>query len=255
MPKRIVSLDYCTDQFVLKLADRDQIAALSPDADRKFSYMRDAARGAPKVRAAAEEVMALKPDLVVRYYGGGSAMGDLLQRAGIPVVQLGVAEGLDGVRHNVRQMANAFGHPKRGEALIAQMDQRIAAAGLHPTGLFALYMSQGGVIAGAGTPVDEMLHAAGLKNFTQTPGWTPIPLEALAYHQPDIVAGAFFGSAGKPAAIWSAARHPVAQRQLTERPSVMLDGAATACGGWFIADAIEALSATARSAKVAKANP
>ncbi|PZU18112.1 MAG: iron ABC transporter substrate-binding protein, partial [Citromicrobium sp.] len=30
-PRRIVSLDYCADQYVLKFADREDILALSPD--------------------------------------------------------------------------------------------------------------------------------------------------------------------------------------------------------------------------------
>ena len=31
-PMRIVSLDYCADQYVLKLVDRERILAVSPDA-------------------------------------------------------------------------------------------------------------------------------------------------------------------------------------------------------------------------------
>ena len=46
-PMRIVSLDYCSDQYVLKLADPDQILAVSPDAEASFSFMRDAAGGVP----------------------------------------------------------------------------------------------------------------------------------------------------------------------------------------------------------------
>lgn len=33
----IVSLDYCADQFVLALADREQILALSKDAERALA--------------------------------------------------------------------------------------------------------------------------------------------------------------------------------------------------------------------------
>ncbi|MCC6788878.1 MAG: ABC transporter substrate-binding protein, partial [Hyphomonadaceae bacterium] len=44
-PRRIVSLDYCADQFVLALADREQVAALSVGARRDDSYFRDRAQG------------------------------------------------------------------------------------------------------------------------------------------------------------------------------------------------------------------
>ncbi len=63
-PMRIVSLDYCADQYVLKLVEPQRILALSPDAEKSFSYMREAARALPKVRPRAEDVLVLKPDLV-----------------------------------------------------------------------------------------------------------------------------------------------------------------------------------------------
>jgi iron complex transport system substrate-binding protein len=245
-PQRIVSLDYCADQFVLKLADRDQIAALSPDATLRFSYMRAEAQGVSQVQPSLENILARKPDLVIRVYGGGPQIVDRLAVSGVPVVQMGAVEGFEGVRANIRQMAQAFGHPDRGDRLIAQMDARLKAASENPTHKRVLYVSQGGVVGGRGTPVDEMIEAAGLKNFEQREGWMGLPLESLAYAQPDFVIGAFFGDAGKPAAIWSAARHPVAQRLMSGPSSIQIDGAATACGGWFVADAVEAMSRAAR---------
>lgn len=248
LPQRIVSLDYCADQFALKLADRDQIAALSPDATFRFSYMRAEAKGMPMVRPSLEDVLAKKPDLVIRFYGGGAQIADRLAASGVPVVQMGAAEGFDGVRANIRQMAAAFGHPERGERLIAEMNAKLQAAGKNPSRRRVLYLSQGGVVGGRGTPVDEMIEAAGLRNFEQREGWTSLPLESLAYAQPDSVVGAFFGAAGKPAAIWSASRHPVAQRLIGGPNSIQIDGSTTACGGWFVTDAVEAMSRAARSA-------
>ena len=246
-PRNIVSLDYCADQFALKLADRSQIAALSPDAGLRFSYMRAEAKGVPFVRPSLEDVLAKKPDLVIRYYGGGLQIAGRLAASGIPVIQMGAAEGFDGVRANITQMARAFGHPERGVRLIDHMNARLKAAGENPTHKRALYLSQGGVVAGRGTPVDEMMRAAGLQNFEERDGWTTLPLESLAFARPDFLIGAFFGDAGKPAAIWSASRHPVAQRLMQNGASIEVDGAATACGGWFVADAVEAMSRAARS--------
>ena len=248
LPKRIVSLDYCADQFALKLADRDQIAALSLDAGLRFSYMRAEAQGLPLVRPSLEDVLATKPDLAIRFYGGGPQIVERLAASDIPVVQMSGAEGFDGVRANITQMAEAFGHPERGRDLIAAMDAQLRAAGENPTNKSALYLSQGGVVAGRGTSVDEMIRAAGLQNFEGRNGWTTLPLEGLAFSQPDFVIGAFFGEAGKPAAIWSASRHPVAQRLMKNGASIQVDGAATACGGWFVADAVRAMSEAARSA-------
>ena len=47
--------------------------------------------------------------------------------------------------------------------------------------------------------------------------------------------------------MWSASQHPIARQLLETRETVALDGAWTACGGWFILDAIEALAEEAGS--------
>ena len=97
--QRIVSLDYCADQYVLKLADREQILAISPDAVKDFSYMQDAAVGVPTVRPVAEDVLILKPDLIVRTYGGGPNAAAFFKRAGVPVLQVGWAKQIRVRRH------------------------------------------------------------------------------------------------------------------------------------------------------------
>ena len=240
--RRIVSLDYCADQYVLKLADRDRILALSPDAGQDFSYMRAAAVGVPRVAPRAEDVLVLEPDLVVRSYGGGPGAAGLLRRAGVPVLQLDYADSIAGVRAGVVKVASGLGVPARGEAIAATMGRRLAALRTHPGGGEALYMTPAGVTTGSGTLVADMLAAAGLRNFQREPGWRPLPLERLAYQRPDVVAAAFYGSATNHPDGWSAARHPVARAQLRADRVVGLDGAWTACGGWFLLDAVEALA-------------
>ena len=55
-PLRIVSLDYCADQYVLQFVPRENILAISPDGTADFSYMRETAAGIPTVRPIAENV-------------------------------------------------------------------------------------------------------------------------------------------------------------------------------------------------------
>ncbi|MEM8634982.1 MAG: ABC transporter substrate-binding protein [Pseudomonadota bacterium] len=246
-PQRIVSLDFCADQYVLKLADREQILAVSPDAVRDFSYMRDAARGVPIVRPVAEDVIIQKPDLVVRAYGGGPNAAAFFERVGVPVLQLGFASNIDGedmgsIPNLIQHMADGIGQSARGEALIADFRGRLEAISKRDTSATALYMTPAGVTSGPGSLVHEMLEAAGLENFQEQPGWRSLPLERLAYEQPDLVAAAFFETLTNHPDAWSASRHPVARAQFAEPDTVPLQGAWTACGGWFILDAIEALA-------------
>ena len=271
-PQRIVSLDFCADQYVLKLAERERILAVSPDAERDFSYMRERAAGLPTVRPVAEDVIVLKPDLVVRSYGGGPQAPVMFARASVPVHNVGWAEDFPAILRTIGETARALGSPDQGHAVAAEMLGRLAALNEHapndnrhgggpsadtdgtvrgadpggyPPRAAALYMTPAGVTSGPGSLIHEMLTAAGLDNFQARPGWRSIPLERLAYEQPDLIAAAFFGSPTNHPHGWSPARHPVARAQLAERAVVPIEGAWTACGAWFLMDAAEALAQAA----------
>ena len=243
---RVVSLDYCADQFVLGLADRDRILALSPDAGEDFSYLRAEAAGLPAVRPRAEDVLALQPDLVVRSYGGGPRAAVFFERAGVPVLQIDFAPDIAAVRHRIRQAALALGVPGRGEALIGEMDGRLARARAAAPDADTLYLAPSGVAAGSGTFVDHLIAAAGLNNFSDEMGWRSIPLERLAYETPDVYAVPGFDKTNHNV-VWTPFRHPVAVRRVEAGPTIRIDGATTSCGAWFLADAVEALAAGAAS--------
>lgn len=239
---RIVSLDYCADQYLLKFASRRRILAVSNEATRDFSYLRAEARGLAQVRPRAEDVLLLKPDLVIRSYGGGLGAEALFARAGVPVLQLGYAGDLAAVRQAAIDVSATLGEPGRGRAVAAQMDRRLAALAARASGRRALYVTPGGVTTGPGSLVDEAIRAAGLTNFERRPGWHALPIEALAYARPDIVVATDFRDQSGTYDPWSAARHPVLRAAMRGRPVAPIEGAWTACGGWFLLDAIEAMA-------------
>ena len=242
--RRMVSLDYCADQFVLGLADRERILALSPDAGKDFSYLRAEAAGLPTVRPRSEEVLALEPDLVVRNYGGGPRAAAFFERAGVPVLQIDYTPDIEAVRDRIRQAAAVLEVRDRGEALIAEMDARLARARAAAPNADTLYLAPSGVAAGSGTFVDHLIAAAGLDNFSDEIGWRSIPLERLAYETSDVYAVPVFENTNHNM-VWTPFRHPVAVRRVQAGPTVSIDGATTSCGAWFLADAVEALAAAA----------
>ena len=252
-PLRVVSLDFCADQFVVKLADRGDIIAVSPDATRDFSFMRGEAMGLRQVRPDGETILALKPDLVVRSYGGGPHILPFLERAGVKVHQIGWGEDFSAVRRNVHAAAEALGQRARGEAVIADFDRRLASLKPAPR-VSALYVTPGGVTTGPGSTINLMMDKAGLVNFQTQTGWNPLPLERLATERPAMVVTAFFTAQSPHQNYWSQARHPLVRQMLGDLPVARLDGGATACSGWFMVDAIEAMAATGRSIS-AKTNP
>ncbi len=239
---RIVSVDYCADQYVLKIADRENIAALSPDADKIFSYMREESKGLPTVRPRAEDILLLKPDIVVRSYGGGPNAVAFFNRAGIKVVQIGYASDLAGVKQVILDAARDLGVAERGAAIVADMEARLAALPQHDEKKSALYLTSKGAVAGTGTMVDEMMQLAGLENFQAQPGWGGVSLERLAYGKPDVIAASFFDTSDIHSDIWTPARHPLAKRRLGESTVIELPAALTSCSGWPVVEAVERLA-------------
>lgn len=234
----VVSLDYCADQYVLALADLEQILAVSKDAERMFSLLRDKADGIPKVRAAAEDVVALAPDVVVRSWGGDARALALYERFGIRTVQIGYAGDVDGTGQLLRDVAAVLGQSARAEAMLAARPAARAA-----TGERALYVTPGGVSAGRDTMIGSIMQWAGLANANTGTGWTGLPLERLVMEPPELILAAFFGFDDDATDRWSVSRHPVMHRLMDGARVVDMDEARVSCSGWFVADEAAAIAA------------
>ena len=240
---RVVSLDYCADQYVLGLADPDHVLAVSDHADDRHSYLRAQARGVPQIRDDAEDVLALNPDLIVRGYDAGGRAAAYFDRLGLETFELGYASDFDDVEAMIRRTAAALGRSDTGEVRITRMRTQLARAADGPR-LKALYMTPSGFTAGSGTLMDAFMSAAGFDNVIAEQGksgWVSLPLERLHEQQPDVILAAFFDGETAPIDSWSASRHTVFRRMMETTPVIYLDAAALSCGAWFMAD--EALRA------------
>ncbi|WP_170163680.1 ABC transporter substrate-binding protein [Eilatimonas milleporae] len=252
--ERVLSLDYCADQYVMALADGGNILAVSPAAASEYSYLADRAQGLAALRPTGEQVLLADPDLVIRQWGGGYNAAAYLDRFGIPVVQVSFGTTVDSVRENLRRIADALNARPRAEALIADMDRRLARvrAGHAPRAArpYGLYVTPGGVTSGAGTFVHTMMEAAGVRNIMAVDGktgWRGINLETLALRPPDLIIGAFFDLKSNHVNHWSIARHSFLKDMMETTPTVFIPGAQVACSGWFFADAVENIHRTART--------
>ncbi len=248
-PRRVASLDYCADQFVLALADRDQIVALSRGSQRDDSYYRDRARGIRQTRGTLEEVLALRPDLVVRNWGGPWDAEAVYARFDVPVVQVGDAPNFDVAREDLLDAARAIGHSERGAALARDLDlrrQRLRGAATNSPRP-VLYLSAGGAVAGSGTMMQSVIEAAGGRNVHRGESWTVLPLERLVEMPPALIALGFFDHGRSRVNPWLPGRHPALRDALARADTVRLPTAAIACEAWFAIDAAEALAAALRS--------
>lgn len=242
---RVMSLDQCSDQYVLALSPREAIVGVSPRVDDRDSYLRDKAAGLPQRRATAEAVLAARPDVVVRYWGGDLRLAETLEKRGIKVARIEEADDFAGVAANVRRVAEALDRMEAGEQIVADMEDKLAASKEAWGGKRALYMTPGGFTAGEGTLIHAILLAAGLKSVAG-PGYAPVSLEGLALKPPAAMVLGFFDDFATAMERWGPGRHRVVSRLVETRTVGSLPGAIAGCPGWFAADGALMLAKAAR---------
>ena len=186
-PVRVVSQTAGTDEMLMALADPGQIAALSVLA-RNPDYCFDTARASkfPQLAASdAEAILRFHPDLVLMASYSRPETVAQIRRAGIAVILMDRFDSLEDTFADLRQIGGAVGHEDRAEALIAQMQARVAAlqkrlAGVVPVRLLA--PSSYGYIAGRDTTFDDLCRHAGAVNVAAQAGLeghAPIPAEKV----------------------------------------------------------------------------
>ena len=193
-PERIVSLGLCTDQLLLLLADREQIASLSVwAADREMSYLAEAVDDIPLNNASAEEVIGFGPDLVIASeFAGGDAVR-LLRRLGYDVRRLPVATSIDQIYRQLEIVGEWTGNPERAAEVIAAMRERLAGIreryADRPVRRVIRYAPNGYTV-GSGTLEHELFVHAGYRNLAAEMGITgfrSISLEAVLAADPDVL--------------------------------------------------------------------
>ncbi len=238
-----MSLDQCADQYVMALAPRPDIAAVSFRADAYDSYLRADAARLPRRRASLEAVLAARPQLVVRNWGGDEQMVRRLRARGVRVVEIADAADFAGVRADVRRVAAALGRPAAGEALVAGLDRELAMARGAWDGRSVLYLTPGGFTAGRGTMLGAMIASAGLTPAAAGSGYAPGSLERLAARPPSGFVLGFFDRPSMGRQRWSVGRRRVLQTMLHGRTLAALPAAILGCPGWFAADGARDLAA------------
>src|SRR5262249_34405 len=120
---RVASINACTDQLLLALADPGQIAGLSPySRDPQRSWAAAKAAAFPRLSGEAEDVLVLRPDVVVAGRFPKRATRELLKEKGLRVVEFDAARSLDDVRKQMLRMGDLLGHPERAAAEVAKLD-------------------------------------------------------------------------------------------------------------------------------------
>jgi iron complex transport system substrate-binding protein len=169
-PWRIISICLQGDQFLLQFVARERIVALSALAtDPDVSAHWEAARGIPVTHGGAEELIRLKPDLVLVSSNSTPLTVTMLKQLGVRVLELGIPTDFDELRDQVMLVGRSLGEDAHAEEIVRSMDARLErlkarrpAPALRPT---ALFYFQDQFTPGAHTFANAILEAAGFRNL------------------------------------------------------------------------------------------
>ena len=250
-PSRIVSINLCTDELLLALADPGQIAALSPYAtDARLTVFAGKAEAVRHDAGEAETVIGLKPDLIVGGRFSKRAMRDVLKRVGYPIVEFNVATSIADSIAQIREVATLVGHPERGEALVAEIvaaEARARTAAVRRDKPTVAFYQRRGYVTGGRTLTGELIGLVGLGNIgTELAGETGgiVPLERIVAARPAflIVDSPFIKAEDQGSALLA---HPALAQLYPAAWRIVLPERLTVCGGPSLPAAIDWLSAEA----------
>ncbi|MEM8576842.1 MAG: ABC transporter substrate-binding protein [Pseudomonadota bacterium] len=243
-PRRVVSMNLCTDQLAMLVAGPDQLISVSYLAyDPRGSAMAEEARAYRMNRGLAEEIYLMQPDLVIAGSFSTRATVDMLRRLGIPVAIFDPAYSLDDVRTRLREMGDTLGRANAAEALIADFDAQLEAlrAGSAARLRAAIYYANG-YTSGDRTLAGQILDAAGFDNAAVEAGFAAggiLPLEVLALLDPSVlITGRRYPAASRSEAILD---HPVVQFLREGRASGTFADRDWVCGTPYVLRAIAEL--------------
>jgi iron complex transport system substrate-binding protein len=244
---RIASINLCTDQLLMTLADPPQILGLSPySRDPARSWAAAQADSFPRLSGTAEDVLMLQPDVVVAGRFTKLATRELLKDKGMRVVEFDAARSLDDVKKQIRLMGEVTRHPDRAQAEIDRLD----AATAHVRQLAArksyrvLAVSRRGWITGGDSLTSSLLANAGLSNAARDLGIKSgrfASLETIVDLKPDfILVSDNTGFAEDEGSAFLL--HPALERFYPAIKRIVIPERLTVCGGPMLSEAMDRLA-------------
>jgi len=245
---RIASMNVCTDQMLITLADPAQIVGLSRfSRDAGQSFAADDARRFPMLSGGAEDVLVMRPDIVLAGLFDKRSTREFLKAKGLHLAEFSVPRNLDEVKAQIREMGDIAGHTDRANAQIARLDAAIARArqAVTDTHYSVLPLSRRGWVSGRDSLVSSLLAETGLFNAAGGlgVGWGGFAsLEAIVNAKPDFLV---VSEAGDRAEDDGRAflLHPALERFYPPAKRIVIPERLTICGGVMLADALDVLVA------------
>jgi iron complex transport system substrate-binding protein len=257
-PERIVSLTPCLDAVLAHVVERRRIAAVSHYThEPETSSLGPFGRTLPFTRGTAEEIVALRPDLVLSGPYIPAATRAALARLGVRVEMFQAPNTIAENLGQVQRIAEAVGRPDLGAALIARIEAALARAAPRPgeRRVTALVYQADGFAAAKGALMDDLLTHAGFDNVAPRYGLKQtgyVPIERLVADPPEVL----LAGAGRPdAPDWAerVLRHPALAQARARMRRAYFPQRLTFCGGPVLIEAAETLGRIRRDVTAGQA--
>jgi iron complex transport system substrate-binding protein len=234
---RIASMNVCTDQLLITLANPEQILGLSRFArERLESFAADAAGRYRILSGGAEDILVLRPDIVVASLFDKRSTRELLKEKGLHLAEFSVPRNLDEVRAQIREMGDVVGHPDRARAEVARLDDAIVRAR-------QAVASRHGWVSGSDSLLSSLLAETGLFNAAAELGISFggfASLEAIVNLKPDLIVVSESGDRAEDDGR-AFLLHPALERFYPPSRRIVIPDRLTVCGGVMLADALDVL--------------
>jgi len=193
LPQRVVSLNLCTDQLLMDMLPPDNlvgITQLSLDPALSYQYKK-ALRYSPH-QGRIEEIIALKPDLIITGEFTTQASNALLEKLGYRVIKMGLPSTVTGIKQQILTLGQHVGRPQQAAEMVSRLNHSLARLKHSrvlnkPTA--AIYYANG-FTAGKHTIANEALTLAGFENIAAKKNLSfiaPLPMETLIDAQPEVL--------------------------------------------------------------------
>ena len=245
-PRRVVSLNLCSDQLLLMLADPDQIASISHLAvEEKSSFVAKQASAFPLNHARLEEIIDYQPDLILAVSYSNPRLLNTLRKLGYEIHQMALGSRPEQIAQEIRRLAERLGQIRRGDELIADMLKRLRSepSTSSPARPAAVFYQPRGYTSGSDTLQNEALKLAGWRNPAAEAGITgyaPVSLEQVILWQPDVLFTSSYGEPGESLAERQLT-HPALKRLMGNRPLLEIPYKYWICPGPMLAEAVHLL--------------
>jgi iron complex transport system substrate-binding protein len=161
-PQRVASLNLCTDELLLTLADPAQIVSVTHLAQEPAeTVLWRQARRYRRNDGSLLSVAGLKPDFVLTMGGGGRDRARIAERLGIRSLDLPYPQSLADIETGIARVAGALGRADAGRRVIGQIRQLRRTAPADPAD--TIWLGGGGRSVSAQGLAADWMGLAGLR--------------------------------------------------------------------------------------------